>query len=425
MFLFEKGSEKEELHADDLKTGLISALEQLGGKKKVLLVPPDITRLDSGAGALTRYASMYYEKALSAILPATGTHFAMTSSERTEMFGNIPQNLFLVHDWQTGVKNLGYVPAHFIGKITKGRWAFDWPVQVNRTLVEGGFDLILSLGQVVPHEVTGMANFTKNILIGTGGAENIHSSHFISALCGIEQIMGRVETPVRKLLDYAAEKFLADLPIVYVLTVVESVDKNTSVVRGLFIGDDRECFLKAAELSRKVNITYLEKPLKKAVVYLDAKKYKSAWLGNKSIYRTRMALAEGAELIVLAPGMKCFAEDPALDILIRKYGYCRPERIIQYVSENIDLRNNLCAAAHLIHGSSADRFTITYCPGQLTRHEIEGVDYLFEDLKRMLSIYNPASLKNGFNSLPSGEEIYYISDPALGLWMCKNGINRD
>jgi nickel-dependent lactate racemase len=419
MFLFEKGSVSEELTANDLKRGLVRALEQLGNKKKVLVLPPDITRLDSRAGDLTRYIYKYYGKALSAVLPATGTHFPMTSKELTAMFRDIPHNLFLEHDWQIGIKNLGFVPAHYIGKVTQGRWALDWPVQVNRTIIEGGFDLILSLGQVVPHEVTGMANFTKNILIGAGGTENIHSSHFISALCGIEQIIGRVETPVRRILDYAAEQFLSDFPIVYVLTVIESMDSKKSVVRGLFIGDDRECFLKAAELARKVNITYLDKPLKKVVVYLDAKKYKSAWLCNKSIYRTRMAMADHGELIVLAPGMMCFAEDQVLDILIRKYGYSSPEKIIQYVSENIDLRNNLCVAAHLIHGSSGGRFKITYCPGRLTQHEIESVNLDFADLKQMLSTYNPSALKNGFNSLPSGEEIFYISDPALGLWMHK------
>ncbi|MBN1797668.1 MAG: DUF2088 domain-containing protein [Spirochaetales bacterium] len=419
MFLFEKGSVSEELTTNDLKRGLAQALDKLGSKKKVLVLPPDITRLDSRAGDLTRYIHKYYGKALSAILPATGTHFPMTAKELTAMFRDIPHNLFLEHDWQIGVKNLGFVPAHYIGKVTQGRWALDWPVQVNRIIVEGGFDLILSLGQVVPHEVTGMANFTKNILIGAGGTENIHSSHFISALCGIEQIMGRVETPVRRILDYAAEQFLTDLPVVYVLTVIESVGDKKPVVRGLFIGDDRECFLKAAELSRKVNITYLDKPLNKAVVYLDAKKYKSAWLCNKSIYRTRMAMADHGELIVLAPGMMCFAEDQALDILIRKYGYSSPERIIQYVSENIDLRNNLCVAAHLIHGSSGGRFKITYCPGRLSRHEIESVNLGFADLKQTLSTYSPSALKNGFNSLPTGEEIFYISDPALGLWMHK------
>lgn len=419
MFLFERGSVREELNADDLKRGLISALEKLGSKKKVLVLPPDFTRIHSRAGELTRYAYRYYGKALSAILPTTGTHFPMTTAELTAMYKDIPHDLFLTHDWQISVKNLGYIPARFVGKVTQGRWALDWPVQVNRTVVEGGFDLILSLGQVVPHEVTGMANFTKNILIGAGGAETIHSSHFISALYGIEQIMGRIETPVRAILDYAAQQVLADLPIIYVLTVIESSDSKNTVVRGLFIGDDRECFLKAAELSRKVNITYLDKPLKRAVVYMDAKKYKSAWVCNKSIYRTRMALADHAELIVLAPGMMCFAEDPVLDILIRKYGYCSPEKIIRYVSENIDLRNNLCVAAHLIHGSSAGRFNITYCPGCLTRHEIEGVNFNFADLQQMLSIYSPSALKNGYNLLNSGEEIFYISDPALGLWMHK------
>jgi len=163
----------------------------------------------------------------------------------------------------------------------------------------------------------------------------------------------------------------------------------------------------------------LDEPLKKVVVFLDPHEFKSTWLGNKSIYRTRMAMADGGELIVLAPGLKEFGEDPEIDRLIRKYGYVGTERVLKLTRENAELQNNLSAAAHLIHGSSEGRFSITYCPGQITQKEIESVNFHYADLNAMLKKYNPEQLKNGYNTV-NGETIFYISNPGMGLWSWKN-----
>jgi nickel-dependent lactate racemase len=414
MLYFGRGSENDNMSAQDLKDGLFAALEKLGKKRKVLAVPPDVTRFYSRAGELTRYAWQYYGAAMTDILPALGTHATMTSQEIYRMFDDVPQNLFRVHDWRGGLVTLGQVPAEFVRQVSEGKLDYTWPAQVDKLLVEGKFDLILSFGQVVPHEVIGMANYNKNIFVGTGGSEGINKSRFLGAIYGMERIMGRVDTPVRKVLNYASEHFAKDMPIVYVQTVVNST-ANGPVTRGLFIGDDDECFRLAAELSLKVNFQMLDKPLKQVVVYLDPHEYKSTWLGNKSIYRTRMAMADGGELIVLAPGLKKFGEDKEIDRLIRKYGYVGTDRVLDLVHKNEDLKNNLSAAAHLIHGSSEGRFSITYCPGKVSQKEIESVNFKYADLKQMQKKYNPEKLKDGFNTV-GGEEIFFISNPGLGLW---------
>jgi nickel-dependent lactate racemase len=414
MLYFGRGSENDNMSAQDLKDGLFAALEKLGKKRKVLAVPPDVTRFYSRAGELTRYAWQYYGAAMTDILPALGTHATMTSQEIYRMFDDVPQNLFRVHDWRGGLVTLGQVPAEFVRQVSEGKLDYTWPAQVDKLLVEGKFDLILSFGQVVPHEVIGMANYNKNIFVGTGGSEGINKSRFLGAIYGMERIMGRVDTPVRKVLNYASEHFAKDMPIVYVQTVVNST-ANGPVTRGLFIGDDEECFRLAAELSLKVNFQMLDKPLKQVVVYLDPHEYKSTWLGNKSIYRTRMAMADGGELIVLAPGLKKFGEDKEIDRLIRKYGYVGTDRVLDLVHKNEDLKNNLSAAAHLIHGSSEGRFSITYCPGKVSQKEIESVNFKYADLKQMQEKYNPEKLKDGFNTV-GGEEIFFISNPGLGLW---------
>ena len=414
MLYFSRGNENDNLSSKDLNEGLFTALEKLGHRRKILAVPPDITRFYSRAGELTRCAWQYYGDSLTDILPALGTHTAMTPQEINRMFGDVPHSLFRVHDWRSGLVTLGHVPAEFVHQVSEGKLDYTWPAQVDKLLLEGDFDLILSLGQVVPHEVIGMANYNKNIFIGTGGAEGINKSHFLGAVYGMERIMGRIDTPVRKVLNYASLHFAKDMPIVYVQTVVSS-SSNGPVTRGLFIGDDEECFRLAAQLSLKVNFEMLNKPLKKVVVYLDPHEYKSTWLGNKSIYRTRMAMADGGELIVLAPGLKEFGEDKEIDRLIRKYGYVGTDRVLEFVNKNEDLRNNLSAAAHLIHGSSEGRFSVTYCPGIVTKEETKSINFEYTDLKNMLKVYNPENLIDGFNTV-GGEDVFYISNPGLGLW---------
>jgi nickel-dependent lactate racemase len=376
--------------------------------------------LHSRAGDLTRYAWEYYGEKLRAVLPALGTHAPMRPEQITRMFGAMPQELFHVHNWRTDVETLGEVPAAFIREQSEGKLDYAWPAQVNRLVTRGNFDLILSIGQVVPHEVIGMANYNKNILVGTGGRDSINRSHYLGAVYGMERIMGRAENPVRSVLNYAADRFLRNLPIVYVLTVIGRAG-NGLAVRGLFIGNDAECFHLAAELSLKVNFEILDSPIRKAVVYLDPHEFHSTWIGNKAVYRTRMALADDAELIILAPGVKEFGEDRAIDVLIRKYGYHGTPATLEAVSANADLASDLSAAAHLIHGSSEGRFKITWCPGHLSKEEVEGVGFEFGDLKDMLTRYNPQTLRHGFNTV-DGEEIFFIPNPGLGLWASRSKL---
>jgi nickel-dependent lactate racemase len=414
-----QGSPDRELSSSELRDFLSAALEKLGRRRKVLAVPPDQTRTASRAGELTRYAWDYYGEGLRAVLPALGTHKAMSAEQIAGMFGNVPPGLFHAHKWRDDVETIGVVPREFIYEQSEGKLDYEWPAQVNRLISRGGFDLILSIGQVVPHEVIGMANYNKNILVGTGGPDSINRSHYLGAVYGMERIMGRADNPVRRVLNYAASHFLVDLPIVYVLTVVSRNTSGATVVRGLFIGDDSECFHAAAELSFRVNFTLMPQPIRKAVVYLDPHEFHSTWLGNKAIYRTRMAMADAGELIILAPGVRGFGEDVRIDKLIRKYGYHGTEATVTMVNENADLAADLSAAAHLIHGSSEGRFRITWCPGLLTRKEVEGAGFEYAELSQMMERYEPAKLRQGSGQV-AGEEIYFIENPGLGLWASRD-----
>lgn len=407
-------------------TELLNALrESVAGKelRKVLLLPPDFTRMYSGAGRITAaYYEMLKDFCEVDILPALGTHEPMTEAECREFFGeNVPFEKILVHNWRTDVVKLGEVPAEFVSEVSEGLVRSKIDVEVNRRIVDPSYDLVISIGQVVPHEVVGMANYSKNIFVGCGGSSMINSSHMLGAFYGMERVMGKDFSPVRRVFDYAEENYLKDVPLMYVLTVTTNDNDNVRI-HGLFIGRERSFFEQAVGLSQEKNLTYLDKPLQKVVVYLEEKEFKSTWLGNKAVYRTRMAIADGGELIILAPGVKKFGEDDENDRLIRKYGYVGREKVLKLTEENEDLQNNLSVAAHLIHGSSDGRFSITYATAHLSREEVEGAGFQYWDLKDASKRYDVNRLCDGYNTLADGEEIFYISNPALGLWACRDRI---
>lgn len=417
MEYFAAGSPESVIDADQAAALLDGLLADLGPVRRVLLVPPDGTRLSSGAGVLAAHlfrrlrAGAHVE-----VLPALGTHAAMTAAELAVLLPGVPAECCHAHDWRRGVVALGEVPADVVRAASDGRLDGAIRCEVNRRLVEDRWDRIISLGQVVPHEVAGLAGHIKNVLIGLGGADLIHKTHFLGAVCGLESLMGRADNPVRTVLAYAADRFLRGLPLVHVLTVRGRDGAGGLVTRGLFAGDDEACFQRAAALCRQVNITALPCPLRKVVVYLDPAEYRSTWLGNKAVYRTRLALADGGELVVLAPGVRCFGEDPAIDALIRRFGYRGTPHTLRMVAEHPALAANLAAAAHLIHGSSEGRFRITYCPGGLTRAEVESVGFAYGELAALRQRYDPQRLRDGVQELPGGEEVLFVSNPGMGLW---------
>ena len=403
--------------ANDAVDRLIANLSTRKPLKRVLLLPPDFTRFHSGAGLLTvdLYRKLTAIACETIVMPALGTHFPMEPGEREEMFPGIPSTAFRDHHFRNDVITLGELPASYVASLSEGKVELPVAVQINRMLVEEKWDAIISIGQLVPHEVIGIANHVKNVCIGVGGFDLINKSHWLGAVYGMERIMGRAVTPVRTLLGEAARRFLGHLPIHYLLTVRQRTNDGRLVTRGLFAGDDDECFFQGAELCRTVNLDIVPKGPMKCVVYLDPQEFKSTWLGNKAIYRTRMMMADGGELLVLAPGVKQFGEDNEIDRLIRKYGYKGTPATLQSVKENPELAGNLSAAAHLIHGSSEGRFRITYAPGHLSRAEIEGVGFGYRDLAEALKQYNPSQLRDGWNTV-NGEELFFVSNPALGLW---------
>ena len=416
-WMLNRSGPDEQLTDADVDTFVREFIARVGGKpRKVLLIPPDYSRFHGGAGPIC--AQLYRHFSASAtvhLLPALGTHRPMTPEEIHSMFPGVPENRVLVHDWRKGLSTLGEIPGSRLKALSEGRVSYPIRVEIDKVIVEGGYDLIVSTGQVVPHEVAGMAGGNKNVLVGTSGPDMINKSHFLGAVCNMERIMGQMENPVRTLFNEAEAEFLSRFGIHYIITVRAKNTSGDLVTRGVFAGQGLPPYEAAARLSQKVNIERV-KPLKKTVVFLDPSEFKSTWLGNKAVYRTRMAIADRGELLIIAPGLIEFGEAEVNERLIRKYGYHGTPATLKAVDENADLRESLGAAAHLIHGSSEGRFTITYASGGLTRKEIEAVGFNSADFKSTIKRYQPDVLKDGFQTMPDGEEIFYISNPAIGLW---------
>ena len=392
--------------------------------RRVLLLPPDITRAHSGAGWITEeFYKIFSKEAEVELIPTLGQHVPHTPEQNQWMFGKIPQEHIHVHDWRNGVTRIGEVPASFVKDITNGKADWKLPIALNRKLIEEPWDLIINIGHIVPHEVLGFANHNKNYFIGLAGKETICASHMMAACCGIENNLGRLITPLRACYNKAEKDFLSHLPDMYFQVVMAYNSEGQLGHTGVYVGDDQETYLAGAKASMRQNITIVP-PLKKVVAVMQGDEFYSTWVANKAIYRTRMAMADGGELLIIAPGLKRFGEQEEVDKLIRAYGYSGTENVMKLWRTEPILQDLTHGTAHLIHGSSEGRFRITYAPGHLSKNEVESVNFGYMDLQQALERYNPEHMRNGFNTMPDGEEVYFISTPSAGLWSTAEKIQH-
>lgn len=388
--------------------------------RKVLILPPDITRCHSGSGDLTNELYHIFEGCTVDVIPTLGQHVPHTPSENRWMFGDVPEERIHVHDWKTSAVKIGEIDGEFVRIATDGKADWPIPIEVNRAVVNGEYDLIINIGQVVPHEVLGFANHNKNYFIGLGGKNAITQSHMMAALCGIENNLAQLITPLRGCFNMAEEEYLGKLPDLYV-QIVKTRDENGDLqTTGLYVGEGVDVYIAASRYAREHTVHMFEKPIKKVICYMDGKEFRSTWVANKAIYRTRKVIADGGDLIVIAPGVERFGEQAEVDAMIRKYGYKgTPNTLKAYAADPV-LHDLAHASAHLIHGSTEGRFNVTYAPSdKLSKEEIESIGYNYLSLDEAMKRYDVANLKDGFNTV-NGEEVYYISSPSIGLWTAKS-----
>lgn len=424
-WIAERSSEITWVRLESLMREAVAAARQriCSHPRRVLLLPPDITRMHSGAGRLTEILyNLLAGEAEVHVIPTLGQHVPHSAAENRQMFGSIPNERIHAHDWRGGGVPVGEVPARMVDQESDGLADWPLPISLNRQLMEEPWDLVINVGHVVPHEVLGFANHNKNYFIGLGGKDSICASHMMAAACGIENNLGNLVTPLRACFNWAEDQFLSRLPDFYVQVVLARDSAGALVHTGLYVGDDLETYLAAARQSRDENITLFDEPVQKIVCVMQGDEFFSTWVANKAIYRTRLAMADGGELVIIAPGLKRFGEQPDVDALIRKYGYCGTERVMEQYRANADMQDLAHATAHLIHGSSEGRFTVTYAPGHLSRAEVEQVHFRFADIGQMLDRYQPHRRQQGWNTTADGERFYFIPTPSAGLWATREKL---
>jgi nickel-dependent lactate racemase len=395
--------------------------------KRVLLLPPDLTRAHSGAGWITETIYKLLPKTCDThVIPTLGQHVPHDEATNKWMFGSIPNDRIHPHDWRKGVTRVGTVPAKVLKEKFGDKCLVDWdiPIDLNTMLMNERWDLVVNVGHVVPHEVLGFANHNKNYFIGLGGKETICAAHLAAATYGIEENLGNVVTPLRACFNWAEDNLLQRLPDVYFQVTMQRDAQQRLVHSGVFVGNDLETYLMAARLSARQNITTFDQPVKKIVAVMQADEFKATWVANKAVYRTRLAMADGGELLIIAPGLERFGEQPEVDELIRKYGYCGTPKILSLYKKNADMRDLAHATAHLMHGSSEGRFKITYAPGKIAKKDMDSVHFGYADLNETLRRYNPEKMKEGWNTMPDGERVFFISTPSAGLWSTKEKLAR-
>ncbi|MCK5267299.1 MAG: DUF2088 domain-containing protein [Spirochaetes bacterium] len=376
----------------------------------VLLVPPDITRIKSGAGKLSKILYDKLSETLDVhLMPALGQHIPHTKKENEKMYGEVPSDKIHIHDAFDGCVRLGDVFDNDNYKV---------PISVNRELIEGQWDFIISIGQVVPHEIFGFSGYNKNLLIGLGGSDTIASSHILSAFYGIENIMGRIDNPIREIFNLAEEKYLKDIPVVHILLVMGKGDDGKPVYKGVYAGTGLETYNKAVKESRRQNIYFLDRPEKKIVCYMPD--VQSTWIANKAVYRSRMAVADYGKIIVIARDIKRFGDHENIDSIIRTHGYCGMDKIKSIYAKDQSLEKYAHAFAHLIHGSSEGRFDVVYACENDWSLEFEKVNYQWIDYKEAVEKYRPHGRTEGRYTTEDGEDFYFIPQPAMGLWQLRD-----
>lgn len=342
------------LAVDDLRGILCQALEVIRPGERVLAIIPDKTR-DDNTRELFPIANEFLKKrgvASFDALVAQGTHPPMSAAQKLSKIGNADfRGSLFDHRWDDPDEliTLGELSAETVRELTGGLIDQAVPVSINKLLASGIYDTVLVFGATVPHEVAGFAGGAKYFFPGVAGPELTHTTHWLGALAGIENIIGQVETPTRHLIEAAAD--LIPARIISLNTVVSRYDGDL-VTYALFAGDIKEAFRRAAEVSRQVHIRYTGRKYKRVVALLDPH-YDELWVGGKASYKLGAIIEEGGELIIYAPHLTKLSETHGA--LIEKYGYAPLESVRDMLGVSQELRENLCIAAHLAHVAYAGR----------------------------------------------------------------------
>jgi nickel-dependent lactate racemase len=347
------------LDADEMRQIVRDALAGVRAGTRVLAVIPDKTRDDN-----TDLLFPMISQALAArgagrldALVAQGTHPPMTESEKRAKIGAGLAALPLFgevfdHHWDdpSQLTTLGALSADEVSALTDGLMRRDVPIQLNVRLAPGAYDLVLVVGAVVPHEVAGFAGGAKYFFPGVAGPDLTHLTHWLGALATIERVIGRVDTPTRRVIEAAADRVTT--PVIALTSVVTRTSEGLLRTHALFNGTLRETVRRAAAVSAQVHVRYTGRRYRRVIALLD-EHYDEMWVAGKASYKLGAIIEHGGELVIYAPHLKGISTTHGR--LIEKYGYAPLEQVREMVDGSDELSANLCVAAHLAHVSYGSR----------------------------------------------------------------------
>lgn len=399
-----RGAPDLELSPDELRRIVHQALVTLAPDARVLAIIPDKTRDDNVDTLFPFAAEVIADRGIKQFdaLVAQGTHPVMTEEEKRAKVGALESPLtglgrIYDHRWDRDdeLVTIGELSAEQVGLLTGGLLDRAIPLRINRLISSGIYDTILIFGGTVPHEVAGFAGGAKYFFPGVAGPELTHATHWLGALATIEKVIGRVETPTRRLIEAAADFVKAR--VISFSTVVTRAEGRLRT-HALFAGDFRRAFRAAAAVSQKVHIKYTGRKYKRVVALLD-EHYDELWVGGKASYRLGAIIEDGGELLVYAPHLRCLSETHGR--LIERYGYAPLESVREMVAQSAELQSNLCVAAHLAHVAYAGR--LDERGGIVTRYGITLASSIDEETRRRVNL--------GFMDYRAFRREDYESDP--------------
>jgi nickel-dependent lactate racemase len=400
----------------NLRSIVEQALDVIQPGERVLAIIPDKTR-DDNTHELFPIADEFLRKrgvAAFDALVAQGTHPPMSEAQKFAKIGNRDfRGSIFDHRWDEPDEliTLGELSADLTRELTGGLIDHAVPVTINKLLAPGVYDTVIVFGATVPHEVAGFAGGAKYFFPGVAGPELTHTTHWLGALAGIENIIGRVDTPTRRLIEAAAD--LIPARIISLNTVVSRNDGELTTY-ALFTGDIREAFRRAAEVSRQVHIRYTGRKYKRVVALLDPH-YDELWVGGKASYKLGAIIEAGGELIIYAPHLTKLSETHGA--LIEKYGYAPLESVRDMLGVSQELRENLCIAAHLAHVAYAGRIDTE---GKIVpRYQITMATGLDEETCRRVNLGYLDYRTLDYESMRSDPDTLIVSDAGRDLYQCE------
>lgn len=347
---------------------------------------------------------------------------ALSPAERAELLPTIPADSFQA---TANLRQLpvGEIPADVVREACGGLIEDPLPLTLPALFNAETWDGVVNLEAVVPNDLLGFTGPPQNRWLGLAGREFLNAASRIALLSGWENNIANLVAPLRQCLFWADKNcWPANLPRLDIAVVWGDNFRNERSPIGFYAGVGEEAYLQAALLSRQHNVTVVEEGLQRVVAFFPGLRFASLWDVQQLLPRLAMCLADGGELILLAPGIERLAADDAPLAVYRRTGYLGAAELRERQRTDPELGNEPWLATHLLNGSTNGRSKIYHALDGIDAETLRALNLWPMELEETLFRYRPAKAKAGWNITNEGEKFFFIPDPTAGLWSTKKRL---